>query len=405
VKQPIAIVGASTRAAAASAIRAGFLPITADLFADFDLRAIATTTRISPFPEGFVDWLRTTEPPAFMYTGALENHSELVDQMAWIAPLWGNPGDVLERVRNPWELAAALAQAGLLFPETRRTEDGLPLDGTWLAKTYRGASGSGVRSLVGSAESASPPLKDERLCFQRRVTGISAAAVFVAAGGAASLLGLTQQIIGEPWLNSHGFQYSGSIGPLSVHNTTLATINQIGTVLAAHFELIGLFGVDMILSDDGVWTIEVNPRYTASVEIVERATGINAIEFHARACCGVNAVFPTQRAGAFPPSRVKSEQSARPDASHNANISTHAKATLFARQDVTLSEAFIAEALSQALKTPWPTLADISPAGERIEAGRPILTIFVASHNADAAVQALKSRVAEIEHDIYDATE
>ena len=113
VSQPLAIVGASTRSAAASAVRAGFQPITADLFADADLRAIATATRISPYPEGLVDWFRAVEPPAWMYTGALENHPELVDQLAWIAPLWGNPGDVLARVRSPWELAKALSDAGL----------------------------------------------------------------------------------------------------------------------------------------------------------------------------------------------------------------------------------------------------------------------------------------------------
>src|SRR5215218_3406460 len=143
--QPLGIIGASTRAAAASAVRAGFQPLAADLFADEDLRRIATATRISPYPDGFADWLRAVEPPAWMYTGALENHPELVDQMAWIAPLLGNPGDVLARVRSPWELRDSLHRAGLLFPETRASGEGLPVDGSWLAKTYNGASGSGVR--------------------------------------------------------------------------------------------------------------------------------------------------------------------------------------------------------------------------------------------------------------------
>src|SRR5436190_4686189 len=147
MSQPLGIVGASTRAAAASAVRAGFQPLAADLFADADLRQIATATRIRPYPEGLLDWLRTIEPPAWMYTGALENHPELVDQMAWIAPLAGNPGEVLARVRSPWELGDTLRNAGLLFPETRRSADGLPRDGTWLVKTYHGASGSGVRVL------------------------------------------------------------------------------------------------------------------------------------------------------------------------------------------------------------------------------------------------------------------
>src|SRR6187401_3236819 len=114
MKPPLAIVGASTRSAAASAVRAGFQPLAADLFGDADLQRIATTTRIRPYPEGLLDWMRAVEPPAWMYTGALENHPELIDQMAWIAPLLGNPGDVLARVRSPWELADVLGRAGLL---------------------------------------------------------------------------------------------------------------------------------------------------------------------------------------------------------------------------------------------------------------------------------------------------
>ena len=48
MKPPLAIVGASTRSAAESAVRAGFQPLAADLFADADLQQIATTTRIRP---------------------------------------------------------------------------------------------------------------------------------------------------------------------------------------------------------------------------------------------------------------------------------------------------------------------------------------------------------------------
>lgn len=413
MKQPIAIVGASTRAAAASALRAGFLPVTADLFADADLRAIATTTRISPYPEGFVDWLRTIEPPAFMYTGALENHPELVDEMAWIAPLWGNPGDVLERVRSPWELAIALRESGLLFPETRPSAEGLPFDGSWLAKSYRGASGSGVKEWIGTGRPGdketrrqgvigiapeSPDLPgplSPPLCYQRRIPGIPAAAVFVAAEGTATLLGITRQIIGEDWLNSHGFQYSGSIGPLPVDDATRATIERIGNVLAERFELTGLFGVDMMINTDGVWTIEVNPRYTASVEIVERATGIHALELHAAACTG-NAIQRTEASS--PPSDGVAHGGG------DAPARSHGKATLFAKRNIVITEHFAESTLAEALETPWPTLADVSLAGTLIEAGRPILNVFAEGANTHEVERNLRQRVTELEELIYRST-
>ncbi len=168
-----------------------------------------------------------------MYTGALENHPELVDQMAWIAPLLGNPGDVLARVRSPWELARTLQGAGLLFPETRTTAEGLYPDGSWLTKTCRGASGSGVRSWKGEQEDAIAKADESNdAVYQRRVEGTPCAAVYVAADGGATLLGIVRQLVGEPWLGSHDFQYAGSIGPWPVAEAALNTLALIGNCVS-----------------------------------------------------------------------------------------------------------------------------------------------------------------------------
>lgn len=376
--QPLAIVGASTRAAASSAARAGFQPLAADLFADADLRRIATATRISPYPEGFVDWMRTIEPPVWMYTGALENHPDLVDQLGWIAPLWGNPGDVLARVRSPWELTDILTAAGLLFPEVRKSHAELPRDGSWLLKTYAGASGSGVRQWIGESEAEN---SQPTPCYQKRIGGVPCAAVFVASGDKAKLLGVTRQLIGEAWLGGHGFQYCGSIGPWPISEIARATIERLGSILVKDFELIGLFGVDFILDGDNVWTLEVNPRYTASVEIVERFTGAIAIHQHAIAC-GAMLVEMT-------PSTTRQIQPAC------------GKAILFARRDLVISAEFANNTLEMALENPWPSLADVSPAGTPIEAGRPILTLFANGDSADEVEHNLHQRVAEVEQEIY----
>jgi uncharacterized protein len=378
MSQPLAIVGASTRSAAASAVRAGFQPLAADLFADADLRAIATATRVSPYPEGLIDWLRAVEPPAWMYTGALENYPELVDQMAWIAPLWGNPGDVLKRVRSPWELANVLRRAGVRFPEIRATPDGIPRDGSWLMKTYQGASGSGVR--VWDEERAARS-EEERggahLCFQQRISGTPCAAVYVAAESAARLLGVTRQLIGEPWLGAHGFQYAGSIGPWPISEVARATLVKLGNVLAAQFELQGLFGVDFILNGDDVWTLEINPRYTASVEIVERFTGMSAIAAHAAACGAAT----TYEEGA-------------------SSIPCCGKATLFAKRELLISQEFADWSLAESAREPWPTLADVSPAGTLVEVGRPILTMFADDADVTSVESRLRERGAEIENRI-----
>src|ERR671939_584265 len=96
----ILIFGASARAAACSALRAGLKPWCADLFADADLRARCPVLRLAgKYPEGFLDLLDLSVPGPWLYTGALENHRSLVSKMAARRPLWGNDAATLERAR------------------------------------------------------------------------------------------------------------------------------------------------------------------------------------------------------------------------------------------------------------------------------------------------------------------
>jgi uncharacterized protein len=375
VTQRIAIVGASVRAAAASAARAGFQVLAADLFADADLCRIAAATRIRQYPAELHDWLNQFSPPpsAWMYTGALENHPDLVDRMAAVAPLWGNDGEVLRQVRSPQGLADVMRSANFRFPEVRFSPAGLPDDGSWLEKTGRGAGGSGIRAFTG----ASP--RTDGVFYQRRVAGAPHSAAFVAAKGEVTFLGIVRQLIGESWLNAGEFQYCGAIGPSSVSKPIQAEIERIGQMLAQEFRLVGLFGVDLVIDGDQVWTIEANPRYTASIEIIERATGFHAVSSHAAACD--NGVLPNP----FP---------LRTDV-------TLGKAILFAKQAVTVCSTFADWALTQATEQPWPALADVPKAGTTIERGHPVLTIFAESTSGEKALQILRSRVAKIERKLY----
>jgi len=394
----IAIVGASARAAAYSAHRAGFAPVAADLFADADLRRLCPATPIDRYPDDLLPWLREARPTAWMYTGALENYPELVDAMAQVAPLWGNDGLALRRVRSPWQLADTLRGADLLFPETRPSPDGLPRDGSWLAKTCRSAGGMGVGELgtplpdgeqqgEGSEATdaiAGPPRGPGELVYQQRIPGTPCCAVYVANNKAVSLLGITRQLTGEPWLGARQFQYCGSIGWQTAEEAVMATIEHIGRVLAERFALVGLFGVDLIIDPDRrVWTIEVNPRYTASVEIVERATGIATLVLHAAACHDTDLETASM-------SRIAA--------------TSHGKVILFAKRDLSISEEFSEWALNQAASVPWPLLADVPRAGTVIECGRPILTLFAAGPSSKEVEQQLQRRAADLENRLSTTT-
>jgi predicted ATP-grasp superfamily ATP-dependent carboligase len=108
--------------------------------------------------------------------------------------------------------------------------------------------------------------------------------VFVAARGGAALAGVTRQLVGRP---GAAFAYRGNVAPWPVSGQAAPRIESVGDVLAGRFGLVGLFGIDLILDGDGrPWPVEVNPRYTASVELIELATGRPLLDDHRRACEG-----------------------------------------------------------------------------------------------------------------------
>src|SRR5436190_12739447 len=132
------ILGASARAAAFSAMRAGFEPWCLDRFADADLASRCAAQRVPAelFSEALEQMVRTAPPAPWMYTGGLEHCPDLVDRIAKLRPLWGNPGNVLRLARSPGHLRAVLTRAGLPSP---RLGNGTCDPGVgWLVKPRRG---------------------------------------------------------------------------------------------------------------------------------------------------------------------------------------------------------------------------------------------------------------------------
>src|SRR5437867_1794578 len=105
------ILGASVRAVAFSALRAGLRPWCVDVFADLDLRARcpAVAVAASRYPNGLVTQAREAPPGPWMYTGGLENRPRLIRRMCRERGLWGNDDVALAKVRDPFAMQYALA--------------------------------------------------------------------------------------------------------------------------------------------------------------------------------------------------------------------------------------------------------------------------------------------------------
>ncbi|MCC7086195.1 MAG: ATP-grasp domain-containing protein [Pirellulales bacterium] len=370
MQRPLIIVGASTRAASQSAIRAGFVPWQADCFGDVDLAACGSVRRIEPYPWGLLEIVREAPEAPWMYTGALENYPELIEQLASQRPLWGNSSAAVRQVRDPERLVENLNRAGFDVPRTQFTLDRTDQDRPWLQKQLRSAGGREV------ACPAWESLRDEVSAskgsyFQQQIVGQPVSAVYVASGTDAKLLGITGQLIGNDgsgqcwctgdWTGATGFWYAGSIGPLTAPIWLRNRASEIGQCVARAFGLVGLFGIDAILTDDALRPIEVNPRYTASIEVLERAMAILAIELHVVSC------ERKRNAPLAGPIRKPTVE-----AVHRIV----GKAVLYAQRDIDVPHDFSNWAADINSNRPWPTIADIPSAKSKIPRGWPICSVF-----------------------------
>jgi predicted ATP-grasp superfamily ATP-dependent carboligase len=366
-------VGASARAAAHSARRAGYTVHAADVFADVDLRSsCAFSSRVRKYSD-FARVLAGEQPGGWIYTGALENYSRLVERLARKRQLLGNSGAVLRRVRSPWALAASLARGGLPHLEVRRTNDALPLDGTWLRKKLCSAGGADM--MYWDQLTAATDISDPEYYYQQYVEGAPCSALFVAARGEARLLGVTRQLIGVHWAGAGGFQYCGSVGPMPISEKSYGQFADLGNLLASEFQLQGLFGVDAVLQGATLWPVEINPRYPASAEVLERALGLSAISLHVAAC--LDGKLPEN--GSLP--------------SPDSVATTCGKAILFARRKM-VAPACLGDIAHQQSQCPWPQLADLPAEGTLNEPHSPVLTVFASGETETQVLELLKDKLA-----------
>lgn len=334
------LAGVSVRAFAESAAAAGFRVEAIDAFGDLDLRAIATFHPLSGAYSAKAVALRARGLGAThcAYTSNLENHPRELAALAADRILLGNTPEVIRRVRDPFALAQALPTA----PPVRASapQNG----GRWLVKPRRSGGGHAI-----SEWQPGVPIPRNSV-LQERIPGTPGSIVFAADGRSVCPLAFTRQLV------SQDFRYIGNIlVPPIDEATTLAEI------VTREFGLVGVNGIDFIVNDGRPIPIEVNPRYTAAMELAERLYGISIARAHAEACAGK-----------------------LPDFAPEPRRTTVGKAIVYAKTTTVMGDT-----------TSWladSSVRDIPMPGSRIAAGRPICTVFAEARTVAECEAALRRR-------------
>ena len=223
-----------------------------------------------------------------------------------------------------------------------------------------------------------------RGCYlQEFVDGIPCSVAFASAQGRAAPMGVFRQLIGDAAFGASGFTYCGNILTLPGDAQDDAVIDAacgLAQIVAETFGIVGVNGVDFVAHDGIACPIEINPRWCASMELVERAFGLSIFGTHAGACTtGTLPTFDLVRA-------------------RRALGAAYGKAVVFTRADMLVGDARVW--IRRGSLSANASTRDIPPPGARIRAGRPVCTVFAEGPDIAGCYVALVERAASIYADL-----
>ena len=266
----ISLVGASVRAAACSLLRYTDLSerqmLLFDMFGDADLPITFPHHSIMPLrtPEESFP-LQILNVDEIALTGGTEFWDELLRQANTENLISSTNFEAIQRLRDPIWLRDFCNRHLIGFPQS--SFDLAEIESSRvLQKPLCHCGGSNIEIVNNTNEDADCG----RNFFQEFIKGKPYGATFVCNGGNVELFGVCEQLFAE---QSEGpsFQYAGSTGPIELDAKMTRELESIGQKIVDETGFQGPFGIDFVLQDNTkrIWVIEVNPRYTASMEIHE----------------------------------------------------------------------------------------------------------------------------------------
>ena len=301
----ICLMGASCRAAAQSAARAGCTRILAwDDFLDADLLEIAQARSLADFPEDCSQSLAELQGIPLVLCGGMENQPDFIQRRIDQGMLCGVTGEMLRQLRSieSWQRWASESRIG--WPTTVQDLSDPRLEsirsGSWMLKPAGRAGGVHVRaiaSLEGLEHEAKlapdPGNPTANLWYlQEYIPGISIGVSYCTESSVSTepprtqIVGIARSILSEeldaplPWI------YRGSLAPYSVSPTVHASLERFAKTVAQSTGIRGLWQADFQIDPQGqLWLLEINPRWSASMELHEILQGFSWITEHVRILC------------------------------------------------------------------------------------------------------------------------
>ena len=278
------IIAPSARALVVSAARLGISPHVIDAFADEDTALLSNTLNQVTYTDskGFdknelISAIQSLSfrTPIILPCGGVEADPEILAILSMREGYLGNSARTVYQCKQPAYFFPLLDRLNIRYPDVYQNASDIG-DTPCLLKRIGGTGGSHIRWF-----SAQEKRVSKGHYIQRFISGRSISVVFLANGEHCEIVGFNEHILGG---GVQPFCFTGAISlpvmPQGVYRYVLESLRK----LIPQLSLYGLCGMDMIINEEGVFVLEINPRPPASFELHEHQHAM--LDWHIQACQG-----------------------------------------------------------------------------------------------------------------------
>jgi len=354
LKGRVLVAGFATRHVVCSARKAGYEVHAIDAFCDQDLHWNTKTCKIfedlDSLPGQIEESCREVSPDILVVTSGAED-------IAVSKKISGN-------CREKAGIFTDKKSIQDFFEENSIRVPSVPAAGVYPAMLKPCKGAGGWRNTI-----VNSPEEENDFCSlwpetpyirQEVVEGTPCSVSCIASGGKAKAISVNLQYL-RGGSGERAFGFAGAATPFESEKK--ADLIREAERIASLTGCTGSVGIDFILAGEEIYAIEVNPRFQATLDIIEMSTGFNIFEAHINACSGI-----------LPETTPKSKK-------------VVARSIIFADRDLQVKDD---------LKKLYPKVADIPWKGEEIEEGSAIISVYGEGSSLPKAETSLDKTIKEL---------
>lgn len=371
---PVLLIGSNVRFLAENAVRHGREVFTVDYYGDWDTKRLSLNRSIKREGSGVFD-LRALmnlasgiQNSGVVYGPGFENDLMALARLSDLGRVIGCSLETVKKSRDPHSLARAAAAWNFSYPKIMTEPADFMRKERWLIKPFTSIGGSGIRFMD---ETHRPGT--ERVYYQKFHNGMPSSAIVVSNGSEAALVAVMTQIYGDPAFGADGFRFVGNVFPHPFAREITGSATTIAEALTLEFELKGLWGFDFIY-EGNVTLIEINPRPTSSLGLLDMATWNDLLGLHMDSVAGKksNLILDPGPTGKY-----------------------FAQGRVYAKTDAVFTGA---QAWSER------GARDIPHEGDFVNAREPVITVTASDSTYSGALAKLRKEATDAQNSIFPAT-